>query len=40
MSAKTWIPRPARGQKGQQKGQQKGEPEFLRRTDIAQRAHF
>ena len=36
MSAKTWIPRPARGQKGQQKGK----PEFLRRTDIAQRAHF
>ena len=36
MSEKSWIPRSARGKKGQQKGK----PEFLRRTDIDQRAHF
>ena len=36
MSAKTLIPRPACGQKGWQKGK----PEFVRRTDIDQRANF
>ena len=40
-SAKTLIPRLAHGQlNGHNKGQQKGKPQFLRQTDIEERAQI